>query len=95
MKICTKITLWDHFRDCIRRSYSSFLGLGLPAVALAFNLLNAEYRSSIMAEGAVVGAVVAFLIFWAVVNVTGITLFMLMSMFGPVGNLRGNYEISL
>lgn len=95
MKIFTKITLWDHFRDCVKRSYSSAIGLGLPAAILAFNLKISDYRSPILENGAVIGIIFVYLFYWLMINVIGITLFMLMSLFGPLGNSRGNYEISL
>lgn len=94
MKLITHVTLGDHFRDILKRTYSSVFNLGMPAAILGFNLLNPSYRDQLLESG-IPGFVIAYLLLWAAVNAIMVTMFMVMSLWGPLRNSRGTYEVAL
>jgi hypothetical protein len=94
MKLITRVTLGDHFIDCVKRSYSSAFNLGMPAALVAFNLMDEGYRAQLTQAG-VLGFIVAYLYTWMTVNCMILVVFMAMSAWGPLRNSRGTFELTV
>ena len=94
MILYTEITLKDHFIDSLRQSYSTLWGWLLPAIITGISLMNEQSWKNLN-DGDLTTIIVYYFIVWAGVNAAQTLIFTGMSMFGPLKNSRGLYEISI